>query len=108
MTREERVAKNSVTFREVNERIGEGAERAGFAGPMFFVCECGDAECSDTIEIRLDEYEHARESATIFLISPGHQSQEFERVLAENDRFTVVEMIGAAAAATAERYDPRA
>jgi hypothetical protein len=95
-----------VNFREVNERIGEGAE--GFAGPMLFVCECGGTECSDTIEVQLDEYEHARASATVFLVSPGHQSPEFERVLAENARFTVIEMIGAAAAATAERHDPRA
>ncbi len=78
MTREERVARNSVLFREVNERIVEGAERAGFAGPTFFVCECGNTECSETVEVRFDEYQQARENSTIFLVSPGHEAPDFE------------------------------
>jgi len=89
-------------FREVNERIVEGAERAGFAGPTLFLCECGDTECSETIEVGLGEYEQARARATVFLVSPGHDTQGVERVLSESDRFAVVEIVGAAAAIAEE------
>lgn len=94
-------------FREVNERIVEGAEQADFAGPTYFVCECGDATCSETIEVRLDEYEQARAHATVFLVAPGHDEPNLDRVLSRNDRFATVEMIGAAAT-IAEASDPRA
>ena len=107
MKREERVAKNSAMFREVNERILEGAEDAGFAGPTLFICECGDIDCGETIEVSIAEYEHARESPTRFIVAPGHYSREFEHVVAENEHYALVEMSGAAAVATAELFDPR-
>jgi hypothetical protein len=103
---EQRVAKNEVLFREVNERIGQAAERAGFAGPMVFVCECGDADCGETIEVTLDEYEAARSQPTLFLIAPDHELQS-ERLLERNERYVVAEKVGEAAA-IAQRHDPRA
>ncbi|MDP9304314.1 MAG: hypothetical protein M3O92_07385 [Actinomycetota bacterium] len=105
--RAERVAKNEILFREVNERISQAAERASFEGPMIFVCECGDAECSETIEVTLTEYEAARSQSTLFLIVPGHQSKELEHVVEQNDRFAVVEKVGEGEA-IAHRHDPRA
>ena len=73
-------------FRGVNERIREGAAEAEFAGPTFFVCECGDIACGETIEVRLDEYGHARERTTTFLVAPGHESSDLERVLSDLGR----------------------
>jgi hypothetical protein len=103
---EQRVAKNEVLFREVNERIGQAAERAGFAGPMVFVCECGDADCAETIEVTLDEYEAARSQPTLFLIALDHELQS-ERLLERNERYAIAEKVGEAAA-IAQRHDPRA
>jgi hypothetical protein len=103
---ERRVATNEVLFREVNERIEQAAERAGFAGPMVFVCECGDADCAETIEVTLDEYEAARSQPTLFLIARGHEIQS-ERLLERNERYVVAEKVGEAAA-IAQRHDPRA
>jgi len=105
-SREQRLTKNEVLFREVNERIEQAAQDASFEGPMVFVCECGNAECAEAIEVTLDEYEEARSQATRFLIVPGHEIDDFTRVLAQNERFAVVEKVGEAGA-IAQRHNPR-
>jgi len=71
--REERVARNEVLFREVNEQIDAAAERARFDGPTMFVCECGDPNCAEPLEVTLKEYEAARADPTTFLVVPGHE-----------------------------------
>lgn len=106
-SRERRLAKNEVLFRDVNERIEQAAEDASFSGPMVFVCECGNAQCAETIEVTLAEYEAARSQPTLFLVVPGHELGEITRVLDQNERFAVVEKVGEAGA-IAQRHDPRA
>ena len=106
-SREQRLATNEVLFREVNERIEQAAEDASSAGPMVFVCECGNAECAETIEVTLAEYEAARSQPTLFLVVPGHEIDDITRVLEQNERFAVVEKVGEAGA-IAQRHDPRA
>jgi hypothetical protein len=73
---------------------------------MIFVCECGDVDCAETIEVTLDEYEAARSQPTFFVIAPGHEIQS-ERVVEQNERYELVEKVGAAAA-IAQTHDPRA
>jgi len=106
-SREQRLAKNEVLFREVNERIEQAAKDASFEGPMVFVCECGNVECAETIEVTLAKYEAVRSQPTLFLIVPGHETDDFTRVLEQNERFAVVEKVGEAGA-IAQRHDPRA
>ena len=91
--RADRVGRNEVLFRELNERIGEAAERASFEASMF-VCECGDAECSETVEMTRAEYEAVRSRRTHFLIAASHELTEFARVVEHNERFAVVEKLG--------------
>jgi hypothetical protein len=93
VARAERVGKDDLLFRELNERIGRAAKRASFEAPML-VCECGDADCSETVELTLAEYETIRSRRTHFLIAPSHELTEFARVVEHNDRFAVVEKLG--------------
>ena len=44
MDREERVAKNEILFRQVNERIREIEGERWRVDPVDFMCECGDHE----------------------------------------------------------------
>lgn len=106
-SREERVAKNEVLFREVNERIQEAAERADFEGPTVFICECGREDCADPIELSLEEYEHVRAEATRFTIAPSHAMEDVERIVERYDRYMVVEKMERAAE-IAREHDPRA
>jgi len=94
-------------FRDVNERIAENAQRFA-AEETQFVCECGDAGCSERVEATLDEYEEVRSDGATFLLARGHEDDEIEEVVADRGRFEVVEKVQRAARETVRRLDPRA
>lgn len=100
-------AQTEAVFRDVNERIAETAERFD-AESTEFVCECADANCAHRVEATLDEYEEVRADATTFMLVPGHEQADIERVVADRGRFQVVEKMHEAVRATVKRLDPRA
>src|SRR3712207_482549 len=106
MPEAERKAKNEAVFREVNERIGDAAVEFGVPGDATFVCECGDAGCTERVSIPLRRYNQIRGDGRRFVILPGHEDPAVERVVDRSGRFSVVEKIGAAGT-TAEQLDPR-
>jgi hypothetical protein len=89
MNREDRLARNEVLFREVNERIGEVAEAAGQDGTEF-LCECARAECKAVVELSREEYEAVRADPRTFAVARGHETLEIEDVVSEDERFTLV------------------
>jgi hypothetical protein len=103
--RKEQIARNEALFREVNERVQEVSEdRATLMTD--FVCECGDTGCTQSIQLRDEEYEHVRSDPLLFAIVPGHEILDVEEVVAENQRFYVVRK-HVAEAALARDTDPR-
>jgi hypothetical protein len=101
---DERVARNEVTARRINEAIEDGrARRDGRAG---FVCECGQLGCNRIIELALGEYEAVRSDARQFAVANGHESA-VEEVVDRTPRYAVVAKRGVAGA-IAENTDPRA
>ena len=104
----ERIARNDATFREANERIGSVAEEIGIEGCVPFICECADPDCTEIVQLSLEEHEAVRAAATLFFNTPGHQTaaQGYVRVVDENDRYVVVEKIERAAEVATE-LDPR-
>lgn len=84
----ERLARSQALFREVNERIEMvAADNA----TVEFVCECSDTACIDAVELTLPEYERVRANSIWFVIRPGHDIPEIERVVSENGGHVVVE-----------------
>jgi hypothetical protein len=106
-SREERVAKNEALFREVNERIKRMNEHLDTRNEADFICECGDADCTQPVSLTLAEYEDVRSRGTHFAVVPGHVAPDIERVVAHYSRFAVVEKTEARAAGIAVREDPR-
>jgi hypothetical protein len=84
-----RLARNQVIYCEVNERLREIAGPA--ESPTEYLCECSDVACHETIELEVTEYEAVRAASRAFVITPGHERPEVERVVEENDRFALVE-----------------
>lgn len=84
-----RIARTESLFREVNERIAETADRFG-ADDAEFVCECADAGCGERLYAQLDEYEQVRADGVRFLVAPGHEEAEFERVLHSKPEYQVI------------------
>jgi hypothetical protein len=106
-SRQQRVGKNEVLFRDVNERINEINRDMGVDESADYICECGDGDCTTPITLKLLEYEAVRAHPARFAVFPGHEIVDVERVVEENDRFAVVEK-AADAARIAIDDDPRA
>jgi hypothetical protein len=93
-----RQARNENFFRRINEGIEEVVEHSQVvhSAPVAFVCECSRDDCTTAIELTLDEYEEVRQDGRRFLVAPGHVNPSIERVVEENERFSVVEKRGTA------------
>lgn len=105
--RGKRIGQNEVLFREVNERLRELAE--GFslvAEQAEFVCECGSSTCVERIQMPLATYEQIRSDPKRFFVVKGHEQPEYEKVVAENSTWLVVEKLPGGPAGLAIKEDP--
>jgi hypothetical protein len=102
----ERRALNEALFRDVNERIAESVERSDTKRTEF-VCECADPSCTDRVPATLAEYESVRKQSTTFLLAPGHDEPDIERVVSRRGRFHVVEKVQAIVRRAVIRLDQR-
>jgi hypothetical protein len=100
-----RITKNELVFRDLNERVRKlGGELEPESGLVWeFVCECSNVDCADRIELSRSEYEHIRSRHTFFVVVPGHELPEIERVVERADGYAIVEKDAAdVSAATAD------
>src|SRR5919197_6589198 len=98
MSREEQRARNEALFRRLNERLKEIDDRldmAAVGAPASeyeeFFCECGDLECMARLPMTREEYEGVRAHSTWFVVLPGHEQNDIERVIASHEGFSVVQ-----------------
>jgi hypothetical protein len=103
--RRERIARNEALFREVNERIEEVSGEAP-GEYVEFICECGNRDCTDQVELTREEYEGLRADSVQFAVKPGHVIPQVEFAVAENDRFVTAKKF-ADEQAVARETDPR-
>lgn len=106
--RGKRVGLNEVLFREVNERLRElGDAFSTVTEDADFVCECGDGSCTAQVRMLLREYEEIRTDPKRFFVVQGHEIPEYEKVVAEEDAYLVVEKLPGGPAGLAISDDPR-
>jgi hypothetical protein len=99
-------ARTESLFRDVNERIAESAQRFD-ADTTQFVCECADPNCTHRLEVTLAEYEDVRSDGATFMLEPGHEHDDIERIVERRGRFHVVEKVQKTVRATVQRLNPR-
>ncbi len=104
--REERLARNEVLFRSVNEAIEQQALEFGGLDKYEFICECARSGCFDRVSLTLKQYEHIRAEATRFFVVPGHEDIAVELVVEAQPGFLIVEKDGHAGL-VADLADPR-
>jgi hypothetical protein len=109
--REQRVGENESRFRVVNERIRDlvihDAERHGeHAEGLSVLCECADVDCTEKITLSLPTYEWTRSAPARFVVVPGHDRADTERVVRDGHTYVIIEKFGDAGAAASE-LDPR-
>jgi hypothetical protein len=105
--REERVARNEVTSREINEGIQEAHDGAAPDEHLRVLCECGHESCERVIAITRPEYERVRSDARHFAVIRDHVIADVEDIVEETDRFAVVAKRDGAPADVAIEEDPR-
>jgi hypothetical protein len=104
----ERAARNDAIFRDANEEIRGAARDWNMEGLLPALCECADLTCTQVVQLTPEEYDQVRAESRWFLTVVGHEgkAEPWGRVVAEHDRYAVVEKLGEAGE-TAERLDPR-
>jgi len=100
----QRIVTAEINGRRVNEAIerGEGNTR-----PAVFVCECGYIGCSSTVELEIAEYEEVRTNFDRFLVIPGHEIPEVDRVVERHPEYLVVVKPDEGARESAREADER-
>jgi hypothetical protein len=76
----EQLVRSQILLREVNERIAEIASSSAGDLPEF-LCECSRKDCTETLALSLPEYQRVRSSSNLFVILPGHECSEVDRVV---------------------------
>jgi len=66
--------RRSSLFREVNARIRELNSRSEMPGSAGFFCECGEAGCTDILDLSVADYDALRSRGDGFLVKRGHES----------------------------------
>lgn len=88
--REDRLARNEVLFREVNDRIAElGPGNPN--GDFHIVCECATTGCQQRLIVPIGEYERTRKHPRRFLVVPGHTVPDVEDLVEEHGAYDIVE-----------------
>ncbi len=105
--REERVARNEATSREINEGIEQGHRGAVPTDHVRMVCECGLEDCDRLVAISIAEYEQVRSDPRQFAVVRDHIKEDMEQVVSETDRFVVVQKREGTPAKVATEEDPR-
>ena len=106
-TRDRRLAENEILFREINDRIKTVADTHGPDEHLYeFLCECSNRDCTLRLRMSLTEYEATREDPARFLVAPGHELPEIERVVEQRTGYSVVEKVGDAAQFVAHEHPP--
>jgi hypothetical protein len=104
--REERVTRNEVAARAVNEAIEETDTRPASTF-IHVLCECGLEDCERVLAITRPVYVRVRSDPRQFVILPPHLISEIEDVVLGSDGFLIVAKRGETPEDIAVRTDPR-
>jgi hypothetical protein len=107
---EHRLAENEAMFRHINEQVQSGYDEtnrlaeednqpefkvsmASSSVPLQFYCECADENCTKRVSVTLQDYQRIHQNRRQFIIAPGHEVTQAEKVSAETPDYTIVEKI---------------
>ncbi len=102
-----RIGLNEAVFRDMNEQLKTLAGESMLDDQLLLVCECGNEECEQSLSVSAAEYEEIRSDARFFAMSPGHELEAVEEVVAVRKGFNVVKKRLGTPARVAQETDPR-
>ena len=90
----------SAFVRTLNDEI-VGLSAREEEGALQILCECSRRDCATALDITVDEYRAMRGDETRYLMAPGHEQADSERIVFRQGAVVVVEP-----AATTRRWRP--
>lgn len=93
---ERRLAENEVIFRQVNEDVKEfvlenASDKKWENKKLRFYCECSNMDCRSRIQITAKEYDAVHSNKKRFIIRPGHDIPEIEKIINNKVTYVVIE-----------------
>ena len=97
-SRLDRIARNESLFRASNREIERASQDAGDReeSEIEVLCECGQEGCRELITVTISDYDKAHGQADRFIVVPGHDTPEIERVVELSERYLIVDKFGEA------------
>jgi hypothetical protein len=81
----------SVAGREINERIEAVTSIVPRGRKLSLICECGDGDCEEQVEISPEQYQQIRRKLQTFIVAPGHESADSDRVVKSTKGWLLIE-----------------
>lgn len=102
---ERRLVENQLVFRQANEQVPKDLDSIKAAAesegrnslvhkidvPLHFYCECSDENCRKRIVMKSSQYKDLHQNNSQFVLVPGHDIPEIERIVQKSDDYIVVE-----------------
>jgi hypothetical protein len=106
--RARKIGENEALYRSINEKIEDLNRAFGtVTETMAVVCECGQLECTEQIELDLPTYERVRSEPAQFVVLPGHEIPDVESIVEPHGTFNVIRKGAGDPAQLARELDPR-
>jgi hypothetical protein len=106
--RQRRIGRNEALFREVNERIERVTQTMhATAETISILCECGNENCREQLQVSLADYERIRSDSTLFFVCSDHEIPDVEDIVEQQEAYDVVRKKEGAGADMARKLDPR-
>lgn len=100
---------NEVRSRGRNESIEKLNDSMGEARPNdLYVCECSDGGCTSTVRLTRLEYEAVRADGRTFALRRNHEDPQFDLLMDEYVRYSIVAKLPGEPAEIALGANPRA
>jgi hypothetical protein len=110
LARQKEIGQAQVAFRVQNEAIQASADSIPLLGPIPFVCECPNPDCSEIVRLTFDEYDAIRQDPRRFFNVSGHEAASVaagaERILLWAGELTIVEKLGIAGDIADDAHNP--
>lgn len=90
-------ARNEKLKSYVNDRVEDLNDALDASTPVSdWICECADASCTAPVRASARVYDDVRGHPRRFMIVPGHERPELERVVEHGGEYLIVEKVGEA------------
>lgn len=100
---EKKQIENETVFRNANEKVQaelDSFEKTANANShvidsientkLHFLCECSDENCMERVITTLKQYKKMHSNRRNFVVRPGHEAVNIEKVIAEKKKYNLV------------------